>query len=219
MKRTYMVIIFIVVLLPTFVWSQIKKEHITVYAGLSLPSGDFGDDRMEEDALLSGFARTGFGALAEYDKQLDSPGLAWVSGIAVMFNGFDTDALPDGDSDEINAGSWIILPAMTGLRYATEVSSGTLLYGIGQIAFSLISAPDIDIENTEIKMGSATTLGFVLGGGVMLNNRINIGLRYFLLGEPSIKGEARHSGDSDDVTWEPSVSTIFLTVGLRLGGK
>ncbi|MBN2355019.1 outer membrane beta-barrel protein [candidate division KSB1 bacterium] len=219
MKTRITTLAAILILLPVFVWAQTAGGGLTLSGGISLPMGDFGDDKQNDGAPRAGFAKTGFGLGLEYAKPLNSPGLAWVSGVSVIMNSLDTDKLADGDEDEIDAGSWINVPVMTGLRYASEVSPGTFFYGIGQVGLNMIMAPDLTIEDMEVDMGSATTFGFALGGGVILNDKINIGLKYYILGESTIDGEIMEDDDAEDVEWETPVSMVFLTVGLRLGGN
>ena len=175
---------------------------------------------------------------AEFTLPLGSPGLGWITSATFILNGFDEDELEDYVEDELedyvdegkmDAGSWLNIPIMTGLRYELEVSPTMKIYGQGQVGLNLVKAPKIEFEYSyyddyedeyysekfETEWDIASSFGFAIGGGIIINNKINIGLRYFSLGEPEIEGKIKSSGESDKTEWELPISAMLITVGIN----
>lgn len=64
-----------------------------------------------------------------------------------------------------------------------------------------ITGNDYDVETWKTKYDAATTLGFKLGAGVMLWNRMSIGLDYYSLGSAKINGTDSYEQGTHQV-WE-----------------
>lgn len=192
------------------------ERTLGVFAGLSLPTGEFGDTDIWDDE--SGFAAKGICIGAEIDKPLTTPGLTWMSSATISVNPFDTDALEDEYRDEfldygmnmthssVKADGWIVsIPLLTGIRYQQVASPTIDWFGFSQIGFSYVMYPDVELDinvveddyyellevNSEGTMtyDSGTALSFVFGGGVELNKKWRFTLRYCNLGTPEVKAE------------------------------
>ena len=219
MNRILFVFTVFLLVIPCMSYSQIG-----IFGSLSLPTAEFGDDDERDDD--SGFATTGFGAGIEIVSPFEgTPGLGLVFSAAFIYNGFDPPFDPD---DDVDVGPWLNLPILGGLRYEIEVSPTTKLYGTGQIGLNILKPPTVEAsgDDCSIKLepdGFGRSLAFGIGGGVILNNNINIGLRIYRLGNPKVDYESTLVCDSgfdsrDKSTAKQKIAIVLLTVGINLGG-
>jgi hypothetical protein len=188
-----------------------------IYGLLSLPSGDFADDNMDDEK--SGLAKTGFGAGAAYTFPLGTEGLGWETDVAVIFNGVDESALEE-EEVSVSAGQWMNIPIMTGLRYTSDMSPTMQFFALGQICLTFVNGPDIEVtdefydESYEYQIGSGNSFGFGVGAGLIFNSKFVISFRYLALGstdlEISIDGE-----EIEDAGYEPSISMMVITAGIN----
>lgn len=204
--------------------AQTAKPYWGLYGAVALPSGEFGSSDIDDDH--PGLATTGFGAGVEHTYPLSSPGFSWVSNVSFILNGVDEEAVKDmvGDEDiNIDAGYWINIPVMTGIKYQKMGSSNMSFYGMAQAGLNFVKGPTVEIKGDSFKatmtMDMATSFGFSIGGGIILNEKYAIGLRYLMLGEPDIetKTEINISGgtDTEKVKGKQPISILLLTVGIR----
>ncbi len=204
----------IFVLVFTFVFALMfisNAQTVTLFGGVALPQGDFGDDDvddfMDEDGE-AGLAVTGFGAGFEYSAPMQAEGLSWVFGASFLMNGVDEKEIEKDIPDDwkIDIGSYINIPIMAGIKYESQSSPTMKFYGQGMAGINIAMIGDLELSyNEEIYIGdpiydyvdydvtqtysfdTATSFGFGFGGGIILNN-INIGLRYLLLGTAKLEG-------------------------------
>lgn len=205
----FMRLLYIVITLsiapPTF-----AQTAFTIYGGVANPTGDFGDDTGPN----SGNAKTGFLLGAEIAVPVDS-WLYAVGSLGATLNDF-------GDNEQGNLGSWLAIPAMAGLRLQGATSGRTLIYGQGLAGWSYTRSPSLSVstgtEEAKLSSGS-TTFGFQVGGGVVLANRIDIGVRFADLGSPEfnervlINSGGNPTGAGDDV--ELPGSSGYITRDLK----
>jgi len=229
MMKKLMFCIIIICLMTGLTFAQAKMGQFSVFAALSLPSGDFGDNKTQGD----GYATTGFGAGLDYAHPLGTPGLTWFSTGAFIYNGFDDKAFKQLAEEEYNmsnpsvdGGSWINIPILTGLRYETEVSPTMDFFAAGQIGLNFYMPPSADISGQvggetvsgEISIDSGTAFGFAIGAGLAFNNKFNVSIRYLSLGAPEIEGTVSSPGGSDNIetTKDTGIAVFLFTAGMNL---
>jgi len=136
MKRL-LSIMFILALIPTVCFSQNATGEYNLFGGIALPQGDFKDDPDDPD---SGLAKTGFGIGVNHIRPLNSPEMSWITSVALLYNGYDVEDVDESDlglsgsgiNVTVDAGAWINVPVMTGLRYETQISPTMKIFGFGQ---------------------------------------------------------------------------------------
>ncbi|MBM3287370.1 MAG: hypothetical protein FJY88_08490 [Candidatus Eisenbacteria bacterium] len=216
----------------------------TLYGGLSLPQGDFGDDSGSD----AGLAKTGLGIGFEGDFPLNSPGLSVTGSIFFLMNGVDEDEIEDAlegewcfgeygeyvcaEIDNFDVGSYYNVPILVGLKYEAETSPGFSMFGFGQVGMNILKFPkyEFDLEyceysncfrgSSETTFDMGTSFGFSIGGGIVVGQKGVFGLRYLSLGEPEVDGETEvsisgYSGRGEDFEAEQSVSILLLFAGVR----
>jgi hypothetical protein len=154
-----------------------------------------------------------------------------------------------GDSVDVNLdfGTWLNLPVMTGFKYKLPLSKSIGIYGTVQGGINFSKAPsrraaisgrttvtvqsavvnrdfsNETVEETTFKL--ARDFGFVLGAGLMINRRIDIGFRYLGLGTPTYEGTLKLSEryftqivrrETDVLGEDRKVSMSLFYVGIHL---
>ena len=222
MKRLIAIVTICLSMVFGSAYAQNAKGYFSVYGGISMPQGDFGDDT----GVDAGGAKTSFGIGFDYNSPLKTKGLIWISSVTILLNGLDESdleaalrsELPGVDFD-LDVGRWINIPVLTGLKFQTEISPTLDIYGIGQTGLNFVKAPGAEITagsvTGEMSYDTATSFGFCFGGGIILKekNSINIGFRYFLLGEPEIDGTIDVETESEKIQIEQPISIMMLSIG------
>ena len=123
---------------------------------------------------------------------------------------------------------------MTGLGYTSEISPELDFIFTGQINFSFIKVgnetdkisgmtTDGYLLSGEIKdeYKSATSFGFGLGGGLIINNLIIISAKYLNLGKPELKYDETlilsYQGSTDSEKYSDSRKQSFSYFVLSIG--
>ena len=223
MKRVLFITVIFLFFMAGSTNAQENKGDSWIYGGVTLPQGDFGD----ETGLDAGGAKLSFGIGYDMNKPMSTPGLFWTTSLAVLLNGFETSEieseirseLPSGVDFDLDAGKWINIPIFTGFKYQKEASPTMDFYGIGQAGLNFVKAPKVEITangvSGELKYDLATSFGFCVGGGVVLkDNKMNIGFRYYLLGEPEIEGNIEVDSSREELKIEQPISIMMISVGI-----
>ena len=242
MKKGILILLLLFMFALTTGYAQISPR---VFGAIAIPSGDFADDDLEDFVKSSGLAKMGFAAGIDLNFPLGSPGLYGIASASFIMNGFDTGEIEDiydGYNDvDISASKWKIIPLMGGLKYETNLSPTLKGYGIGLAGISFVMSPKIETDltfeesdysfefNSEITFDKANTFSFAFGGGLVINDKINIGFRYFILSEIELEGEEKskikaynsNSGESyfaedeNDIEKDQPISFFLLTLWIN----
>lgn len=154
-----------------------------VAGGISIPTGDYGDDSGND----AGLATIGFTVLARMQIGIPTvPGLAWTASAGVTSHGVD-DALADGlvdlGGEDVEVGRYLGIPLMTGLKFSVPINEAASVYGTGEMGIFLAKGPTIEASGEEAEYRWASKFGFALGGGIQLSRRFGLGFRYVPLGD------------------------------------
>ncbi len=216
----------ILILCVGTVFAQKQKSTFGMHASLSLPSGDFGNTLGDR----AGGARTGFGIGAAGTVPIGSQGLSWVIDLTFILNSMDLSVLEELFSDpgtevNIDAGKWANIPLVSGLQYAGRVSPTLEIYVVGLAGLNLVKAPSADITvtafgetvNSKIDYDTGTSFAYGFGGGVLLNKKFNIGVRYYGLGTPQFSGAITSDIPELEgpIVIEQPISIWLLLIGLN----
>jgi len=196
------------------------SSHFRLLGGLSLPVGDYGGT----SGAHAGLAKTGFSLSAEYSRE-NSKGfelgvLGCYSNNAVdqaevekVFSVFGTAAA--------DVGSWSLIYFMGSVGFISNTSPTMSIYGKGYAGLLYGTIPEIKVTigSTTItqESASATTIGYGIGGGLLINEKVDVGFRY-LTGEPEYEEHASSNAGSSSATVKAKIpnGTVQLIVGLVL---
>lgn len=213
--------VYLFIILPNCAFAQ--DPSISVFGGISLPTGDFGDDGSESD----GYAKTGFLAGVDYTKPLAMEGLGWFSTLALIYNPLDKDKLEEALSEEFDvdlegamkSGSWLNIPVLTGVKYSFTAQETMNLFVLGQVGLDIVKPNKIKFEpegvdeEAEMKFDTKAAIGFSVGAGINFGN-LTITARYLGTGETEIEPEIEVDGDSENLDpQDKKIGMLTLTLG------
>lgn len=213
------------------VFKQFSEGRFGIFGGVSLPTGDFSDEE-------KGAARTGFLVGGDFTlpfRTLEK--LGWFSTFSVICNSVeeplaDVSLSLSTGSLKTEAGRWMLITPLTGLKFTHQISQGLGLYGIAQAGWMIGRSPNITIkteyhiynpydpwEDEEISITQESAFGysfaFSLGAGIVINDNINLSLRY-LSGKPKYDIKIDSEGWFDiavNTTTKQQTSLFQLVVG------
>jgi hypothetical protein len=223
MKKT-IIIFSVFISLATMVQAQFSQFH----AGLAFPSGKFADGETAYDILKNGKggAAMGFTAGYKHYAPLSTENLSWVFGIEAFYNGLSSDMkdeLEDDDFDDITYPMYFNFPVTFGLNYAIPLQETVKLYGEAAIGVNFSMPTKLDYSDSPryqeytYKFTSAFGLAYGLEGGLFINNKYSIGLRYNNLGSYKYKYEVDYeerSTEKEKFGKKLPITNISLCVGV-----
>ena len=225
MLRTTILLTFLCIFLINFSYPQSSLLKFGIFGGLSVPTGDFGDDKSFnlETGRGDGFATVGFGGGFELLYPIGTPGLNWHTTAGFLYNGFDDKELInyiDDDEADVDAGNYYIIPVITGLSYQVPVSKGLDVLFTGQLGLSFIKKTTMELTypgddySLEVEFDMATSFSYGVGAGLVFNDKFNVTFRYLGCGEPEFDVTFDEDGDTYDGTAEISVAVFLISVGV-----
>jgi len=172
------------------------EVHPAVHLGGAVPLGDFCDDG---DMEANGYATFGFGGAFQINVLFlrSSVSVDWISDVSILVNAFeDTDAQAPYNVTltSIDGGTYFNFPVLSGARVGYAVTPKFGVWSSGQIGASVLlerkmeatAFPAAGGTDAEMEFESTASFAFGLGAGVLLAERVSIGVRYANLGEPEI---------------------------------
>jgi hypothetical protein len=184
----------------------------TLTGGVSIPTGAFG----ATTGSKAGAAKTGFAVCADGSLAL-APFLAWMSSANLSVNTVDLASAYEGLGVSADAGSWILVWGLTGLKVFGYVSPDVEVFGFGQAGFLFGNIPQLTLtagtERATQNSSYATSFGFGFGAGITISH-VSIGLRY-LSGEPEyeITASSTNGGTARGKFTQPT-SCVQITGGI-----
>lgn len=176
--------------------AQFSQFHV----GLAFPTGKFGDGDERRDDLTDGkgFAAMGFTIGYKRYNPVNVENLSWVIGIQAFYNGLNSDYKDEAEDDwnDVTFMKYLNLPVTAGLNYAFPLAAGIKLYGEGALGmnFSMPTKYSLadsrsNYQDVDIKVTPQFGFAYALEGGVFINNKYSVGLRYNHLGTYKYKYE------------------------------
>ena len=211
-------------ILTSNVYSQ---GNFSIHFGPLLPLSSFADDNLDDDE--AGGAGIGFGLGVQYVYSLSESGLGLFGGIDFNYNGLKGDVKDDikdlYDAMGINNAyiiywKYINIPISAGLNYTLVTDNNISLIGNIGLTANFLKITDfvvgVDSEEIRVEFDLANSIGFKIGGGILLNNKTSIEINYLGLGDHDIEGKIEFDGESDDIDdFKQNVSILTLTIGFK----
>jgi hypothetical protein len=180
--------------------AQEKHVHYAVHGHFTVPVVEVFDNI--EVARTGGFASLGFGVTLEQIAPV-STGLYWTNSITLLLNDPITSVC------DYETSPWLNVPIMMGLHYSPALSSTLGLLLTGQLGYNIVwtssyegvcdtgwNIPSYDESTSEI----GTTFAFSAGVGLLIDNKLIIGLRFLNLGNVQRTQSQRDIGDNTTST-------------------
>ena len=210
-----------------FAVNTYSQSSVTIHFGPSFPLSDFSlEDLDNEDA---GGAAIGLNVGLQFIYPVTEFGLGIYGGIDFHYNGLTKDVKNDIEEYYENIGiinadikfyKYLNLPIAAGLNYTFQASDKVGLFANAGLVVNSLKITDMELKThrqaVSAKMDVANNIGFKIGGGMIINQKISFSLDYLGLGIHDIKGEVRTIDISDHVEGEMKVDLFTLTLGLIL---
>lgn len=203
-----------------------SQGEVSIHLGPSFPVSDFAsDDSDDEDA---GRAAVGLNIGMQYIYPLSESGLGLFGGIDFNYNGLQKDVRDDledelempGVSPDIKFYRYINIPISAGLNYTYPAGDKIGVFANAGLAYNFLKITDLEIEvdgrTATQEADWASSIGFKVGGGILINQKFAISIDYFSLGEHNVEGEYNAGGFSEDVEAEGKVDLLTLSLGLTI---
>lgn len=212
---------FLVVLFATT--NSFAQGTFSYHFGVSVPNGNFADD---SDGTRNGAAGTGLNLGIQYVYPLSVNGLGLFAGADINYNGLKKSYRSDIEDgletdEEVTFFKYLNLPVSGGLNYTFKVNDKVSLYGKGGLVASFLKLTNMKWtygnEEEIDRFDLSTGLGYTIGGGFIINDKIELGITYFGLGTHEITGEADYGhGDTEKLGKQKiDVSLTTLTIGFK----
>jgi hypothetical protein len=204
-----------------------SQSSYILHFGPSLPLSDFAlEDLDNEDA---GGAAMGVSVGLQFIYRVTEFGLGIYGGIDFNYNGLTKDVKNDIEEYYENMGiinadiifyKYLNLPISAGLNYTYQANDKVGVFTNAGLVVNSLKITDMELKThrqaVSAKMDVANSIGFKIGGGMIINQKVSISIDYLGLGTHDIKGEIRTTDTSEDIEGEMKVDLLNLTLGFIL---
>lgn len=203
-----------------------SQRNIFFHFGPSIPVLDFGSDDLDnEDA---GGAAIGLNIGLQYIYPLAESGFGIFTGIDFNYNGIKKDVKHDIEelyedmgiiNAEIRYYKYINVPITAGLNYSYQADEKIGVFANAGLALNFLKITDMELkangQTVTTKMDLASSLGFKVGGGILINKKTSVSVDYLGLGKHDIEGKVTTTGYSEDIDGEGKIDFLTLTIGIK----
>lgn len=222
MKNIFLTLLLLMVTIP-----QVQGQSSRIHIGGAFPTGDFNDD--DSYNRKSGDAAFGFNLGYKYYSPLSIPNLSLTFGLDLFYNGIKGDVKDDVENDnpnyDITFPKYLNIPLSLGINYMYPIPNSNIgIYG----EFGL--GPNISIETTQkfeyknsdyeqiITYKPSVKLSYNIEGGIEINEKYTIGLKYNQLGTHkyryTITEKPGNDKEKGKMNKQP-ITILTLVVGIK----
>lgn len=217
-------------------------QGVSLSTLVSLPSGDFGDDDIEDED--AGLAKTGFGVDLSIDIPMNTENLYIHINASAIYNPIDVDELTEVFQNQSSDWTYttndpysMSFPIMGGIKYYQPLSETSKFYFQGELGLNINSMSEIEVEGKEkdFYQGDdkksirsydhevATAFGIGVGGGFLINEKLRLGLKYLDLGKHEIERDYNYkyyyngsleTDETEKQELEKKISMVTLSIGI-----
>ena len=198
--------------------AQTIRNHLVVYGGLSLPTGEFASTSLSD--MSAGLARPGLAEGLEFTSEVVP---SFEVGVMV---GVSVNSMDDTGMDAyfhsilpyatVNTGSWILIPFVGSAGFSIHTSPWLDLFGRGYAGVVIGNSPDMTVSGSGNSVhqisGTSLVAGYGAGVGVLISHQYSICVRY-LTCEPEYSVAAWVNGYSASGKFKQQTSIVLLTLG------
>lgn len=190
MKKVLIAVLLFMVSSSVTVYSQFKKgdSYFGVYASLVPSKVDYAKN-MGSDAS---YIKMGYSIGVEKTSAIGSFGLGWVTSLTFIIQPYDQEKLEKElslENVDFKYKPILNIPLMTGLKFQKNIVAKLELYGQAQIGLNIHKMGNWKIDDVEMVFDIKPSLGYTFGGGIIINERFNLGVRYYMLGDPEVEAK------------------------------
>lgn len=219
--------IFAFVLLSIFLTIKTYSQgKVSIHFGPSFPVSDFASDDLDDED--DGGAAVGLNVGLQYIYPLSESGLGIFGGIDFNYNSLKKDVKDDIEelyesmginNADIKYYKYINVPVTAGLNYTYKADDKIGVFANAGLALNFLKITDMELkvngQTVTTEMNLANSIGFKIGGGILINQKISISIDYLGLGKHDIEGKVKTTGYSEDIDGEGKVDFLTLTLGIK----
>ena len=190
----------------------------------ALPVSDYGSDDLDnEDAGGSGI---GAGIGIQYVHPIIGNGLGIFGGVDVIYNGYKKSVKDDmqamyegllGTSVDVKWSKMFNVPLSFGLNFTKTNDAGAGIFANIGLTYNFFKQTNevigTDLGDLTMSAKMASAVGFKVGGGLKLNNKISVFANYLGLGTHDIEATMEGGGESEDFKAESKIDIITIGIG------
>lgn len=219
-------IIVFTLLTFTLITKTYSQGNVSIHFGPSFPVSDFASDDMDDED--AGGAGLGLNVGLQYIYPLSESGLGLFCGIDINYNGLKKDVKDDVEelyeamginNPDIKYYKYINIPLTAGLNYTYQANDKIGVFANAGLAVNFMKITDMELkangQTVTTEMDLANSIGFKIGGGILINQKTSISIDYLGLGVHDIEGEVKTTGYSEDIDGEGKVDLLTLTLGFK----
>lgn len=219
-------IIVFTLLTFTLITKTYSQGNVSIHFGPSFPVSDFASDDMDDED--AGGAGLGLNVGLQYIYPLSESGLGLFCGIDINYNGLKKDVKDDVEelyeamginNPDIKYNKYINIPLTAGLNYTYQADDKIGVFANAGLAVNFMKITDMELkgngQTVTTEMDLANSIGFKIGGGILINQKTSISIDYLGLGVHDIEGEVKTTGYSEDIDGEVKVDLLTLTLGFK----
>jgi hypothetical protein len=217
------------VLLSCFLITKTYSQgYASIHFGPSFPVLDFSSNDIDDEE--AGLAAVGLNIGLQYIYPLSESGLGLFGGIDFNYNGLKKDVKDDVkelyESMGINNADYkfyknINVPITAGLNYSYQADDKIGVFANAGLALNFRKITDMEVEvngqtvTSEIDL--ANSIGFKIGGGILINQKTSTSIDYLGLGKHDIKAKVKSNGfyEDSDIDGDGKVDLVTLTLGFK----
>ena len=219
-------IIGFVVLSCLLIAKTYSQGNVSIHFGPSFPVLDFASDDLDnEDA---GGAAVGLNIGLQYIYPLSESGLGLFGGIDFNYNELQNDVKDDVEelyelmgiqNADYKFYKYINIPIAVGLNYTYQADEKIGVFANAGLALNFLKITDMEIgvdgQTVTTEMDLANGIGFKIGGGILIKQKISISIDYLGLGKHDIDGKVKTTGYSEEFDGEAKVDLLTLILGVK----
>lgn len=225
MNKVKSLILALSLLFCISITTKAQESHI-LRIGTSLPLSDFGSKDPDNDN--AGGAATGISAGFQYIYSITDNGLGIFAGMDIHYNALSKNVQDDMKKYFNSIGfpnakftfyKHINISPSTGLNYTYKADDKLSVFANGGLVINFYKMTNmvitVDAQEVTTSFNVTSSIGFRIGAGILLNDRITLSLDYWGLGNHDITGEMSSGGQTGDVSGKQKVDILSATLGLR----
>lgn len=210
MKKYFLVLIIIC----CFNLATSSAQSLGIAGLAAFPLGEFEDD---DDRNSNGFATLGPGVTIDFAVPIYKQYIHWASSGSYFANFFsDEKAENDGilrNVTDLTGGTYHSIPIVTGVRVSLPLDE-IVLYGQLQLGINILNESELEGKVSgypvEVEFDQSTSFANVFTAGLIVNSKLNFGVRYFKSGEHEIDYESWINGERSF-----DIESVQLFVGIN----
>ena len=203
-----------------------SQGNVSIHFGPSFPVSDFALDDLDDDD--AGGAAVGLNVGLQYIYPVSESGLGIFGGIDFNYNGLKKDVKDDIEdlwasiginNADVKYYKYINVPITVGLNYTYQADDKIGVFANAGLALNFLKITDMELtangQTVTVEMDLANSIGFKIGGGILINQKTSISIDYLGLGKHDIEGKVKDDDSSMDFDYEQKVDLVTLTLGFK----